>query len=120
MNERKLTDLMKENDFLYAILVEKESGCYREYGERSRLDHDGIVDSYISKDPTGVFDFLDGKILPQLVSQDRVVGLLSKPHPEYAIALFSHRNDDAIARYRWSSAVDKKITAIWNSNEQPS
>lgn len=112
MVDINLSPLLSEHGLEYGLVVLKTSGQIKEFGDRSSLQNDGLVDSYILANPLGIFDFLDGKSLPQVVMQGRVVGIFSRPDQDVVVAVFTHRDDDALRRYPWSVQLDKEIAKM--------
>lgn len=107
----ELRQLMKTHGLLYAIAVLRD-GRVIEIGEKDALEHPGIADEYFFRNPQGVFEWLEGQILPQLVAQGRVVAFIHKPKDDLVIGLFSHRDDDVVARFKLATQIDRQLEAL--------
>jgi hypothetical protein len=106
MNEVRA--IMNRHGFLYGVSVERR-GVVTEFGLRSALEHAAIVEEYFLADPPGIFEWLEGQILPQLVSQGRVAASIHQPSSNLVVGLFSHRVDDSAHRFQFALAVDREL-----------
>lgn len=108
-----VSQILIENKLQYGILIEKNKEEVVEFGDRYNLDHQGIIDSCFFENPIEMFDYLNGKKLPQMISQGRVVGVILQPDCNHVVVVFTHRDDDVLSRYKWSSSLSEKLSQLW-------
>lgn len=103
-----MDEFIKRHGFEYAIIVKDGGNSVTEYGDKKKLHHDGIIEKYFLENPAGIFGFLEGQILPKMVSQDDVVVLITQIDGA-VIGLATHRYDDIVSRYKWSNEVNESL-----------
>ena len=109
-----LSPLLRDCGLLYAILLRKDADVILEFGERSCLEHDGIFSAYLFSF-SQMAEFLEGKPLPQMISQGRVFCVVSMPNPHCVVAGFALRDDDVFTRFRWAIEVDRAVRKLVES-----
>ena len=84
-------------------------------------DFEGLIWPTLVKDLFGgpdevkvLFDYLEGKMLPQLSSQGEVFCVLMKPTKDIVIGAFAQDGRDAISLYREGKEVSKALEELLN------
>jgi hypothetical protein len=106
----ELRQLMMSHGILYAIVVVREGGV-TEIGEKAALEYPYIANDFL-RNPQGLFEGLDGMILPQLTRQGRVWASIHKPRSDLVVGLFSNSESEFPARYELAEQVDRQLTLL--------
>lgn len=107
-----IAHLMKTHGIAYVITI-SDVGDIAEFGDKTRLAHTGIIDQYFIRNPIGVFDWLDGQILPQILGQGKVAAFVYMPKSSLVVGVFSNRGDDIVAQYKAAANIGRDIALVW-------
>ncbi len=103
---------METHGIVYVITV-SDVGVVTEFGDKTRLAHTGIIDQYFIRNPSGVFEWLDGQILPQILGQGEVAAFVYMPKKGLVVGAFSNRGDDIVAQYKAAAEIGRDISLVW-------
>lgn len=114
MIPNELHDFLHRNHIIVAVVVCLKSGEMTTIGERDSLESDHVV-SMLFDDftPEGVDEYLRDQILPRMVQQGRVCGVICKPTPTTIVGLYYHDEGDVVRRYHLSKQLDNELRSLW-------
>ena len=115
MKRDELLAFMSERDILYCICISNHGETVEELGNVDELDEHGLASQYFLNDPSLIFGFLEGKILPQIVTQGSAVAVICQPAKGEVLGLFTNRECDAVTLYSWANELDAGIKEFWAS-----
>lgn len=109
-----LCDLMDRHEIIVSVVVSRDTDEKQVVGDRTALESDYVVRTLFD-DLTvqQIFGFLEGQILPRLVQQGKVCGIIYKPTENTVVGLYYHDERNVIQRYQKSIVVDSKLRELW-------
>jgi|ERR1051325_2288699 hypothetical protein len=109
-----LHDLMSRKGILAAVVVSLESGEKAVLGNRASLESDYALRTLFDDlAVTEIEKYLEGQILPRIVQQGKVCGVICKPGGKAIVGLYYHDQRDVVQRYQFSKELDAEVCALW-------
>ena len=107
-------ELMERHHIIVAVAVSVDTGNKRVVGDRTALESDYMLRSLF--DDLSVRDIqesLDGQILPRMVQQGKVFGMICRPTEDMIVGLYCHNERDVGEQYQTSKIVDAEVRDLW-------
>ena len=86
------------------------------FGDAKLLESDDIVSHYF-ENICRLDQFLDGQILPNMVQQGNVVGIICRPTETVIVGLLYHDSRDVVQQYRHGKKLDEELRALWAADK---
>ncbi len=116
MIPRKLEEIVKENEIVYTVVADLESGYVESLGDIDDLDYSSIANNLFGDKQSveNLFNSLKGQILPRTWRQGKVSAVICHPTDNIIVGLFYHDNsDDPIVKFRFAKSLNSMIENIW-------
>lgn len=82
------------------------------FGDSKVLESDDIVSQYFG-DLSLLEQSLEGRILPRMVQQGRVGGVICKPEKNLIVGMLYNDDFEGVERYWHGKKLDEKLRALW-------
>lgn len=113
-----LSDVIEDHRIIVTVVLTIDTGKIEVIGDRSSLDSDYIVRTLFDDlTPSEVESYLENQILPRMIQQSDVCGVICKPNSKTVVGMYYHDQRDVIARYDTSKAIDSDVQRVWKSVE---
>jgi hypothetical protein len=107
---------MQRHQIVVAVVLSVETGDMDLVGDRAALDSDYVIRTLFEDlSAREVQKYLEDQILPRLVQQGRVSGVICMPAEDTVVGLYCHDERDVIQRYDTSKIIDAEIRELWAS-----
>jgi hypothetical protein len=114
MVPKGLAEFIARNNIIACVVVFPDSGEKLAFGDRSLLESDYAVRTLFDDlSVEEISDHLRGQLLPRMVQQGKVCGVICKPIENAIIGMYYHDERDVVHRYHFSKSLEAEIKALW-------
>ena len=103
---------LQDNNILVGVVVDIGSSSIVVHGDPKQLESDGLLRYYFS-DVAKLNGYLTGRLLPAMLQQGQVAGVISKPTDDMIVGLLYHDERPVLQRYQYSQQLDQGVRDIW-------
>lgn len=115
----ELPALMSRYHIVVAVIVSIGTERKETLGDRRALDSDYTVRTVFDDlSVQEIEQYLDGRILPRMIQQGRVCGVICKPNEDTIVGLYYHDERDVVQRYEMSKSIDADIRELWSCHSE--
>lgn len=108
---QKVQELLRSYNMIYAVVAHLDTCEIEEIGNKTDLRYTRLVeDTFGDADKVKNLNlFLEGKLLPQVLRQGEVRGILLKPSENKIVGFFFHGTGDAYEAYQMGKEISEKL-----------
>jgi hypothetical protein len=108
-------ELISRNNIVATIVTLLDSGEKVTLGDRTKLQSDFIVRTLFDDLTVEEIDaFLKGRLLPCMVQQGKVCGIVCKPNEKTIVGIYYHDERDVRQRYNVSKKLDAELRQLFS------
>lgn len=106
---------LKSHDIIVGVFVDVAGGTVVVHGEPEKLESDGLLKYYFT-DAMKLDAHLTDRILPQMLQQGRVAGVLTRPTTDVIVGLLYHDERPVLQRYQHCGFLDQALRDFWTKD----
>lgn len=107
-------EFLKRNSIAWAVVSCAPFSDKQIFGDSKGLESEDIVSQYFGDLPL-LEQSLEGRILPRMVQQGNVAGVICKPAENTIVGMLYHDDGDGVQRYSHGKKLDEELRALWTT-----
>jgi hypothetical protein len=117
MTDASFQRFLHENSILVGVVVDIARGSIVIHGDPEKLESDGLLRYYFS-DAAALTGYLSDRIMPTMLQQGKVAGVVSKPTDDTIVGMLYHDERPVVQRYHHSQLLDQALRTTWQEDSK--